>query len=251
LRSTLLLGVLAVLLSSTAHADEDQNYENWLLRVGDYETLYRGWWWRAGSGDAAMQERVAAFALGPHAREAKAQPLDGIHFLFRAALNGRPTAMRRLASALDEGTLGLARRPDAARCWRRAPAGFEARLACVKLTTYRDPVAHLPCGELAAWNELGRPAARDGAAIAQLCLANRTPAILVFGLPPGPREVERQKAYARHGIEWIVTGDVYTQAFEKFRVSFNDTMVAALDAERGAGYMDKLAQRIEAGLAPK
>jgi len=140
--------------------------------------------------------------------------------------------MRRLAGALDQGALGLARRPDAARCWRRVPAGFEARVACVKLMTYRDPAVHLSCAQLAAWDELTLPAARDGAAIARLCLANRTRAILVPGLPPGPREVERQAAYARRGIEWIVTGDVYSVAFEQFRDRFNDTMAAALNVRR-------------------
>jgi hypothetical protein len=153
-------------------------------------------------GDAEKQERLAELFLGPHAREAKAGPYEGIHFLFRAAVNGRRTAMRRLANALNEGKFGLSKRPDAARCWSSASSsGFEGRLACVNLTDFRDPQARVTCTELAVMEAQQHPGTRDGTAMAKLCLANKTPAILVPGLPPTQQDLERVSEYKRHGIE--------------------------------------------------
>jgi hypothetical protein len=94
--SKLAVVVLASILSCAALADSDLAYENWLIHVSDYETLSRAWWPEAMLGDAEKQERLAELFLGPHAREAKARPYEGIHFLFRAAVNGRRTAMRGL-----------------------------------------------------------------------------------------------------------------------------------------------------------
>jgi len=238
--------VLAGSLSCGAFANDDPVYENWLIRVGDYETLARSWWFDAMSGDAEKQERLAALFLGPHARAAKAKPYEGVHFLFRAAVNGRRTAMLRLADALDKGAFGLGKRPRAAACWSSAPASVEGRLACVALTDFRDPQARVPCTELAVMGARERLDASDGAAMARLCLANKTPAILVPGQRPGMQTMARVREYARHGIEWSVTGDVYVAQFERFRDKFNGTMVAALEAEHGRGYWDRLSKQIDA-----
>jgi len=202
-------------------------------------------------GDAAMQERAAELALGPHARAAKIRPYEGIHFLFRAAAAGRLAAMRRLAEGLDKGAFGLRKRPDAARCWSGLPAQFEARLACVRLTDYRDPKARVPCPDLIATGPREKLGRRDGPGMAQLCLANRTPALLIFGLPPGKIALAREREYRRHGIDWVVTGDVYNDDFEAFRAAFNDTTVAAIEAERGRGYMERLSADIEARVSGK
>jgi hypothetical protein len=250
-RTKTLLIVLASALSCGALADDDLSYEKWLVRVEDYETLARSWWYEAWLGDAEKQERLAELYLGPHARQAKAKPYDGVHFLFRAAVNGRPKAMRRLADALDKGTFGLNKRPDAGRCWSSAPENFEGRLACVNLTDFRDPAARVPCSELAVMEEQDHPGTHDGVAMAKLCLANKTPAILVPGSPPGELALKRVREYARHGIEWAITGDVYVEQFETFRGKFNQTTVAALDAEHGRGYMDRLSEEIEARVSRK
>ncbi|MBD8528939.1 MULTISPECIES: hypothetical protein [unclassified Massilia] len=248
-RSKLFTAVLASALSCAAVANDDLAYENWLIRVGDYKTLAHSWRGEAMSGDAEKQERLADLLLGPHARAAKAQPYEGIQLLFRAAISGRRTAMQRLGAALDKGASGLAKRPDAARCWSRAPTSFEARLACVELTDFDDARARIPCTELAVMEARERPATRDGAAMAQLCLANKTPAILVFGLPPSRQDLKRVSEYTRHGIEWSITGDVYVEAFEMFRERFNRTTVAALEARHGRGYLDRLSKEIEARVA--
>lgn len=183
-------------------------------------------------GNAEKQERIAALLLGPHAREAKAGPYDGIHFLFRAAVNGRRHPMLRLADAVNKGAFGLVRRADAVRCRSSAPASFEGRIACVELTDFRDPLARVACTELAVM-EAKQPGKHDGAAMARLCLANKTPAILVPGPPPSKQTLELVRAYDRHGIEWAVTGDVYGGEFEQFREQFNETIVAALEAGEG------------------
>jgi len=242
--------LLAALLSCAACADDDLAYENWLIRVGDYETLANSWRAEAMLGNAEKQERLSALLLGPHARDAKARPHEGIHLLFRAAVNGRPRAMLSLSDALDKGALGLVKRPDAAPCWKGAPAGFEGRLACVELTDFTDPLARVTCTELAVM-DAKHSGKHDGAAMAKLCLANKTPAILVPGPPPSRQTLERVREYARHGIEWEVTGDVYREEFEQFRVQFNQTMVAALEARHGRGYLDRLSKEIDARVAGK
>jgi hypothetical protein len=250
-RSKCIVGVLAALMSCAACADDDVAYENWLMRVGDYQTLYRSWWVDARSGNAEKQERVAALLLGPHGPEVDAPRYEGIRFLFQAAVAGRPAAMRHLADALDKGAFGLKKGPAAARCWSSAPAGFEQRLACVGMTEYRDPRARLSCMELAVTESSSRGAGNNGSAMAKLCLANRTPAILVPGPPPSRQTLDRISAYKRHGIDWAVTGDVYDEDFERFRDVFNRTMFAAIDAERGQGYLERLSKDIDARLEAK
>lgn len=245
-RSKLVVGVLAGLLACATATARDDAYEAWLMRVGDYETLYRNWWFEAVRGDAAMQERVADLLLGPHGRETRARPYEGIQFLYRAAVNGRPSAMRRLAEGLDKGKFGLRESPDAARCWSRAPADFDARLDCIRLTDFRSPRARLACSELVIAPFETRPGRRDGAAKARLCLAHKRPTLLVFGPPPGKQALARVREYKRHGIDLDITGDVYDEDFEVFRAAFNDTIVAAIDAQRGHGYMEKLSAGIEA-----
>jgi hypothetical protein len=248
--SKLFVLILAGLLSCAACADDDLAYENWLIRVGDYETLAHSWRGEAMSGNAEKQERLAALLLGPHAREAKAGPYEGIHLLFRAAVNGRRKAMLSLADALNKGAFGLVKRPDAATCWSSAPNSFDGRLACVELTEFQERLARVSCTELAVM-DAHYAGTHDGAAMAELCLANKTPAILVPGPPPGRQTLERVREYARHGIEWAVTGDVYREEFEQFREQFNQTIVAALEARYGRGYMDRLSKEIEVSVSGK
>jgi hypothetical protein len=160
-------------------------------------------------------------------------------------VNGRRKAMLLLAHALDKGAFGLVKRPDAARCWSGAPTSFEGRLACVELTDFTDSLARVTCTELAVM-EAKHVGNHNGAAMTKLCLANKTPAILVPGPPPGKQTLERVREYARQGIEWSVTGDVYREEFEQFREQFNQTIVAALEARHGGGYLDRLSKEIDA-----
>jgi hypothetical protein len=85
--------------------------------------------------------------------------------------------------------------------------------------------------------------------MARLCLANKTPALLVPGTPPSPIDLRRISEYARYGIEWVITGDVYNGDFEKFRENFNNTIVEAIDAERGRRYLVTLGKQIEIRIA--
>ncbi|WP_306396317.1 hypothetical protein [Telluria beijingensis] len=236
----ILLGILScVVQAATLDAQ-------WQDALNDAGTL-QAWRFEADAGDAEKQERLAQLFLGPRGRALKAGPYEGAHFLLRAATNGRRASMLQLSAALDKGAFGFRKLPDAARCWSRLPAGFEQRLACVSLTDVRDPRARVACTDLIVMREeqLG---ADDGVARARLCLANKTPALLVPGPPPGKRDEERVRLYRRHGIEVSVTGDVYEEAFEKYRNDFNKTMIAGIEAERGPGYLDRLGKDIEASL---
>jgi hypothetical protein len=248
-RPGLLAGALAIGLSCAASAHADPAYEGWLLRMGDYETLANVWRADNDSGDGAKQERLAELFLGPHAQAAKARPFEGIHNLYWAALRGRRGAVLRLADALDKGAFGLRKRPDAARCWAHLPATFDARLACVRLTEFRDAKARPGCGDLPIAREDGRPL--DGADAARICIATGTPTLLEPGPPPGPETVRRIRAYARHGITLAVTGDVYDPAFEAYRDQYNRTTAAALEANHGRGYLERLGNEIDARAAAR
>jgi len=43
----------------------------------------------------------------------------------------------------------------------------------------------------------------------------------------------------------VITGDVYDGDFEQFRESFNDAIVAGVEAERGRGYFERLSKEID------
>jgi hypothetical protein len=111
-----MLGLLAGLLSCAAVAGDDPAHENRRVRAGDYKALHRSWWFDAQFGDAEKQEQLADLFPGPHGREAGAPRHEGVRFLFRAAVAGRPAAMLHLADALGKGAFGLRKLPAAARC---------------------------------------------------------------------------------------------------------------------------------------
>jgi hypothetical protein len=67
----------------------------------------------------------------------------------------------------------------------------------------------------------------------------------VPGAPPSAEDVRRQREYEKHGIEWVITGDVYNGDFEQFRESFNDAIITGVEAERGRGYFEKLSKEID------
>lgn len=237
------LGLSAGLLSCAAFAGDALDRRP--LRADEHRKLYQTLFFAARVGDAEQQERFADFLLGPHGRKVKSLPFEGTQFLFRAAVGGRPTAMRHLAEALSKGGIGLRKRPAAAACWSAAPAGFEQRLACVRLTEFRDARARPSCADLVLMGSDADSVKKNGSAMAALCLANRTPAIMVPGMPPLEPTLYRTSEYKRHGIEWVVTGDVYRDDAEKFREAFNRAVFSAVDGERGQGYLDRLSNDIE------
>lgn len=236
--------MLAAALACSASAHGDPAYEAWLLRVGDYATLAAEWRADTSLGDGENAERLANLFLGPYGRAAKAQPYEGIHNLYRAALRGRRGAVLRLADALDKGAYGLRKSPAAARCWAGMPSTFDARLACVRLTAFRDRKARLGCTGLPIARADGRPL--DGVDAARICLAMKRPTLLVPGPPPGPDAARRGREYARHGITLQITGDVYKEQYEVFREQFNRTTIDALDAAHGRGYVERLGKAIDA-----
>lgn len=239
--------VVMSVLSCGAHAGGDAG-DNKLLNLEDSKTR-QAWRMYASAGDAEKQERLAEHLLDPQAPARKASQLEGAHFLLRAATSGRARSMLKLADALDKGAFGFKKLPDAARCWSGTPVDFETRLSCLDLTDFRDPRARVRCNDLTSMREGLPPGRTTGATMARLCLANKTPALLVPGPPPGKEAIERVRLYAQHGIEWVITGDVYEDEFEKYRDEFNKTVVAEIEAKRGRGYMEKLSNDIEARIS--
>jgi hypothetical protein len=238
---TIVLALTALLTAFQAMAEPD-DYEEWLKKVGDHKTLnerrYQALLAGARSGDPEQQEKLALFLRSPDARDVKIEPLDVTRLLYLSALNGQRSAMPRLSKAISKGEGGLARSPAAAQCWSKAPAGLNARLACIELTDFADKRKRPPCSEVTGPG--------TGAERARLCLANKTPALLEPGPPPGELTVRRIREYAKHGIELHITGDVHEEEFERYRNDFNRTTADALEKKFGPGYLNRLGKEIEA-----
>jgi hypothetical protein len=232
----------------SARADKALDEGRQHYEAGRYTEAYMAWWGGAIQGDSEKQELLATLLLGPHRHALKRirnHRREGMRYLYRAAIAGRQSAMLSLAEASRSGLLGVERRVDAAKCWSKAPASLQERITCVELTEFRDRDARASCSELAL---VGRSEVHDkklGPLFARLCIANKTPALLVPGAPPSAEDVRRQREYEKHGIEWVITGDVYNGDFEQFRESFNDAIITGVEAERGRGYFEKLSKEID------
>lgn len=248
--SKLTAGLITCLTLSGASADslgdELRDEGNQAFKAGKYARAYVKWLPGASAGDGEQQEAIANLLLGPHAHAVKHDPYEGTHFLYGAAIGGRRTAMLSLSEAINKGSFGLKRVPAAATCWSKFPSSIEERIACVGLTDFDAPRARVSCSRLPYVKVQNGTNQELGVTSAKLCLANKTPAFLVPGPPPGARDQQRAREYARHGIEWIITGDVYEEDFERFREKYNETTAKAIEAERGRGYLEKISKEIEA-----
>ncbi len=240
------LGACAAVSAAGGEPDAWRDAGIEAFKAGDYKTAYIKWLPGASGGDGEQQEWMADLLLGPHGRALKHDRYEGTSYLYRAAIGGRRTAMARVAQALGKGTLGFKRVPAAAACWAKAPATPEGRYACVALTDFTVSRARPACVDLNDTNLSRRRIEDRAAAAARLCLANRTPSLLVPGPPPGAEDKRRAREYARHGIEWCITGDVLDMDVERYRAAFNETTARAIERERGQGYLDRLSQEIEA-----
>ena len=231
-----------------ARADKSLDEGRQHYEAGRYTEAYIAWWSGAIEGDSEKQELLANLLLGPHRHALKRirnPRREGMRYLYRAAIGGRRSAMLSLAEAARSGQLGVERRADAAECWSTVPASLQERIACVELTAFRDREARASCSELALVERSRVHDKNRGPLFAKLCIANKTPPLLVPGAPPSAQDLRREREYAKHGIEWVITGDVYDGDFEKFRDSFNDVIVAGVEAERGRGYLERLSKEID------
>lgn len=231
-----ILALLACLCLSTAHASDD--LIEWLMKVGDYQEVYRLLSADARNGDGEKQELVADLLLGPYGQQVKHTQYEGIHFLYDAAAGGRASAMLKLSNALKTGSFGARPLPNAAACWAKMPRDLKQRFECMRITDFVDFHPRFGCRDI--------PYITDPADQAKLCLAFKTPTLLVPGPPPGPDAILRQREYAKSGIVLVITGDVYEEKFERFRETFNATTIAGIEKERGRGYLQKLSNQIEA-----
>jgi hypothetical protein len=235
------VGIMLLIACFNARADK-------LLDAGRYTEAYIAWWGGAIKGDGEKRELLANLLLGPHGHAVKRVRYprrEGMRYLYRAAIGGRRNAMLALADASRSGRLGVEKRVDAAECWLKAPASLQQRVACVELTEFRDREARASCSELALAGGSDVYDKKSGPLLAKLCIANKTPALLVPGGPPSAQDLRREREYAKRGIEWVITGDVYNGDFEKFRESFNGAIVDGVDAEHGRGYFEGLSKEID------
>ena len=247
-KTRLIAAILMSMMFCGAHAGGNVGYDKQLASLKDSKPLQTLRMY-ASAGYAEKQESLAELLLDPQSPARKASRLEGAHFLVQAATSGRTKSMLKLADALDKGAFGFKKLPDAARCWSGPPTDFETRLKCLGLTDFRDPRTRVPCNVLRSMREGLPPGKTTGVTMARLCVANKTHALLVPGPPPGTEAIERGRLYAQYGIEWVITGDVYEDEFEKYRYEFNKTVVADIEAKHGRGYMEKLSNDIEARMS--
>ncbi|HEX2948575.1 MAG TPA: hypothetical protein VHV83_03245 [Armatimonadota bacterium] len=242
-----IVGLMLLIACFDARADKALDEGRQHYEAGRYTEAYMAWWGGAIERNSEKQELLANLLLGPHRHALKRirnPRREGMRYLYRAAIAGRRSAMLSLAEAARSGLLGVERRVDAAECWSKAPASLQDRIACVELTEFRDREARASCSELAL---AGRSEVHDqkrGPLFAKLCIANKTPALLVPGAPPSAQDERREREYAKHGIQWVITGDVYDGDFEQFRENFNDVIVAGVEAERGRGYFQNFQRKL-------
>lgn len=242
------VGLMLLRLCFNARADKSLDEGRQHYEAARYTEAYIAWWGGAMEGDSEKQELVANLLLGPHGRALKRVRYprrEGMRYLYRAAIGGRRSAMLALADASRSGQLGVKKRVDAAECWAKAPISLQQRIACVELTQFRDPGARASCPELALVGRSDVQDKRSAPLLAKLCIANKTPALLVPGPPPSAQDLRREREYAKRGIAWVITGDVYNGDFEKFRESFNQATVDEVEAERGRGYFERLSKEID------
>lgn len=248
-RFTIIVGLVMCMTLANVSADERRDKGMQELNAGNYAAAYAAWSRGAAMGDGEQQELVANLLLGPHGHAVKHDRSEGTRYLYLAAVMGRRTAMSTLADVIEQGKFGLEKRPDAASCWSKAPPTTEGRIVCVGLTEFDDSRARPPCARLPFVDDQKGSNKDRGRKHAKLCLANKTPALMVPGPPPGSQAEKRAQEYARHGIEWIITGDVYETAFEEYREEFNATVADAIEKAQGRGYLAKLSKDIEDRIA--
>ena len=192
------------------------------------EALYH----RAETGDVQAQEAISARMLaGPlmlFGRRRDARD-DGTRLLYLAATADHARARQRMAAAAREGKFGVARNARAALCWASRAAAIE----CAQHTAFDRPAARPTCRQMITRGDQQPWRAADAPAKARLCMANRTLALLIPGGPPSMATEKLIDEYARHGIDYDVTGDTTTAEFEAFRERFNRLMEKEIVARHG------------------
>ena len=113
-----LLAVLlggTVLISHAERRDPDLKQAGLAaLNVGHYNEAYIAWWSLATlGGDREVQELASTLLFSEKAKFVKIREnkkVLALQFLYRSALNGQVSAMRKMAAGSKEGTLGLVRK---------------------------------------------------------------------------------------------------------------------------------------------
>lgn len=121
----LFAGLLTVCCVSVGAKDLDPKRDGQAaLAAGDYTKAYKTWFASAVLGrDPEIQESVALMLLSDkpiHARFNGERKVMGVRLLFRAALNGRVSAMQSMAAGTENGSFGLIKDAQSADCWRQA-----------------------------------------------------------------------------------------------------------------------------------
>lgn len=243
----LLLALMVLPAAARKHIDPKRDGQA-ALATGRYTEAYKIWWPSAMMGqDSEVQELFALLLfsdqslhvrLGGHRRD------QALHMLIRSALNGRVSAMQRMAAGSANGWYGLTADVASAACWSQAAAGAHPATDCVAVTRYKNSSGRPRCEELVLMEELR---VHEGHADAALCLANKTPAILIPMLPPTQKYLNAlNQAYGRYGIEWMTPGDVFDEQMINHMRTFNDTMAEDIKRRHGSDVFDRIGAELKA-----
>jgi hypothetical protein len=218
------------------------------LAAGGYTKAYEIWWPSATMGrDSEIQESFALLMFSDLPLKVR---FDGkrkdlaLHMLTRSALNGRASAMQRMAAGSANGWLGLAKDLRSAACWSQAAAGALSPAGCLAVTRYQSEAGRPHCDELVMMEE---SRGRDGRLDAELCLANETPAMLIPMSPPTQKYLDAlAKVYGRYGIEWMSRGDALDEGMMNHMQAFNDRMAGDIERRHGADVFDRIDAELKA-----
>ncbi len=234
------LGLLAMLLMNGAAA----------LGATPDQRLYT----RALQGEADAQEAISSKLLDPRFRlypDRRNSQSQGMQFLFLAAMQGNVKAKERMAGAVRAGRYGLEKSAAAGTCWADSAKGTTPTEACLKLTRFTQKKSKPYC-EQTTNRGRGMPVkAADAPFMARRCIAADMLSMFVPGGPPTADTEILIAEYERHGIDYVVTGDVYESDFEAFRESFNAIMVKEIIARFGADIFKQIQAAADAKIAPR
>ena len=216
------LGLLALLLMNGAAA----------AKATPDQRLYI----RALQGEAEAQEAISRKLLDPRFRlypDRRNSQSQGMQFLYLAAMQENVKAKERMASAVRAGRHGLEKSEAAGNCCADSAKGTTPTETCLKLTRFTQKKSKPYCEQTTNRGH-GMPVkAVDALFMARRCIAADMLSIFVPGGPPTADTEILISEYERHGIDYVVTGDVFESDFEAFRESFNAIMVKEITARFG------------------
>ncbi len=194
-------------------------------------------------GEPEAQEAISRKLLDPRFRlypDRGPSQSKGATFLYLAAVKGNVKAQERMAVAVRAGKYGLVKSTAAGICWADAAKGATPSIECIRQTRFKRKESEPYCAQLTARGPDKPARAADAPAIANQCIAAGMLSILVPGGPPSKATEIVIAEFARHDIDYVVTGDVFETDFEAFRESFNAIMAKEITSRLGADIFKRI-----------